>query len=395
MSALVQHGADAFVAERPANLARLRTFHTLDALRFVAAVVILLFHADFLFGVGMPAEGQIAVDLFFCMSGFIIAHRYDSDLREGMGAARFFAVRLVRLYPLYLLGTLLGVLPSIAMLIAGEPSALHLQRLASLPAALLMLPSHLALPATPVLYPLNFVAWTLTLEIVINTLYAASFRFWTLERIVVAVSLGLVALVATATTFGSLHVGFAWPHARGGVARVLFGFSAGVLIARLHRGGIVAPRLPWWLPIVATLLLLCLPPIGDRAVWELAACALAVPAIVAVAVATEPPRALRGSCAIGGLSSYLLYSLHAPLVGLFLRGEALLHLDLDRQTPAEGCAFALLLVALCVGAHLFYDKPVRRLFSSKLALAATRPRRDVVKAGAACGLPPLAPGAKL
>lgn len=371
MSGRAQHGVDAFAADRPAALARLRNFHTLDALRFVAAIVIVLFHANFLFGVAMPAEGQIAVDLFFCMSGFIIAHRYDGDLRAGMSTKRFVAIRLIRLYPLYLLGTLLGVAPSIVLLVAKSPSAFHLEMLASLPSALLMLPSRLVFPATPTLYPLNFVAWTLALEIAINTLYAATFGLWSVTRVTAAVVVGFVALAATAAAFGTLHVGFEWRHGVGGIGRVLFGFSAGVLIERLRRRGFVPPRLPWWLPIVAATLLFCIPPVGNRALWELGACALVVPMIVSFAVATEPPPALRSACAIGGLCSYLVYSLHAPLVGLFLRGEGLLHLDLERQTAAEGVCFALLLVALCAGAHLFYDRPVRRLLSLKLTQLST------------------------
>lgn len=371
MSALAQHGIDAFAADRPAALARTRNFHTLDALRFVAAVVIVLFHANFLFGVPMPAEGQVAVDLFFCMSGFIIAHRYDGDLRAGMGTGRFVVIRLIRLYPLYLLGTVLGVAPSIVLLVVKGSSAFHLAMVASLPSALLMLPSHLVFPATPVLYPLNFVAWTLALEIAVNTLYAASFGVWSLTRVAACVLVGLIALGVTAAAFGTLHVGFEWHHGAGGVSRVVFGFSAGVLIERLRRRGIVAPRLPWWLPVVAATLLFCVSPLGDRALWEFAACALAVPAIVFAAVATEPPPALKGACAVGGLSSYLVYSLHAPLVGLFLRGEALLHLDLDRQTAADGVAFALLLVALCASAHVVYDRPLRRLLSLKLSQPAT------------------------
>jgi peptidoglycan/LPS O-acetylase OafA/YrhL len=48
-----------------------REFHTLDGLRGVAALVVVILHAqtyDFLsFG---PKSGALAVDLFFCLSGF-------------------------------------------------------------------------------------------------------------------------------------------------------------------------------------------------------------------------------------------------------------------------------------------------------------------------------------
>ena len=367
LPAAARHGAEATAAERPAALARLRTFHTLDALRLVAALVVVLFHAGFVFGMARPAEGQIAVDLFFCMSGFIISHRYDGDLGAGMGVRRFLATRLIRLYPLFLLGTLLGLAPSLVTMAVNGASPFHVGLLASLPSALLMLPSHLVYPESRALYPLNFVAWTLALEIAINTFYAATFAFWSLRRILAAVTVGFVALSATAMVYGTLHVGFEWPNAAGGFPRVVFGFFAGVLIQRLHRQGIVAPRLPWWLLVAGALLLLCAPAVGSRALWELGACAVVVPLIVAAAITTEPPPALRSGCALGGLFSYLVYSLHAPFIGLFLHGETLLHLDVERQTPLDAVVFTLLLLALCAGAHGLYDRPVRRVLSRRLA----------------------------
>ena len=47
------------------------------------------------------------------MSGFIIAFRYDDDLRNGLSAADFLVLRLIRLYPLFLLGACLGLVPAL------------------------------------------------------------------------------------------------------------------------------------------------------------------------------------------------------------------------------------------------------------------------------------------
>ena len=123
MSALVDgrgvahHGADASIAP-----VRIRTFHTLDALRGVAAAAVLLFHAAFMYAIAPPAEGQLAVDLFFVMSGFIIAYRYDRDFARGMAVSAFVRLRLVRLYPLFFLGLVLGAVPPLAAFVTGAPN---------------------------------------------------------------------------------------------------------------------------------------------------------------------------------------------------------------------------------------------------------------------------------
>ncbi|MGO8013281.1 acyltransferase, partial [Rhizobium ruizarguesonis] len=54
----------------------------------------------------------LAVDLFFCLRGFVIGHAYEKKLiQESSISANDFAIkRLIRLYPLYLLGLLIGVL---------------------------------------------------------------------------------------------------------------------------------------------------------------------------------------------------------------------------------------------------------------------------------------------
>ncbi len=70
------------------------TYHFREALApFVPAAVL-----------AVAAHGALAVDLFFVMSGFIIALNYRKEFQaEGMGAyGRFLLLRLARIYPLHL-----------------------------------------------------------------------------------------------------------------------------------------------------------------------------------------------------------------------------------------------------------------------------------------------------
>jgi peptidoglycan/LPS O-acetylase OafA/YrhL len=50
-----------------------RKYETLDALRGVAAILVVLFHTSHAIGVVVP-NGYLAVDMFFVLSGFVIAH---------------------------------------------------------------------------------------------------------------------------------------------------------------------------------------------------------------------------------------------------------------------------------------------------------------------------------
>ena len=84
-----------------------RVFHTLDALRGIAAIGVLVFHMGPIFTPIAAPGGYLAVDLFFMMSGVVLSHAYEARFRAGMGTLDFMRARLIRLYPLYLAGALL------------------------------------------------------------------------------------------------------------------------------------------------------------------------------------------------------------------------------------------------------------------------------------------------
>ncbi|HKB95401.1 MAG TPA: acyltransferase family protein, partial [Rhizomicrobium sp.] len=61
-------------------------FASLDGLRGVCALTVLLFHADDLFHRGpIFQHGYLAVDMFFLLSGFVIALAHEDRLRAGAG----------------------------------------------------------------------------------------------------------------------------------------------------------------------------------------------------------------------------------------------------------------------------------------------------------------------
>jgi peptidoglycan/LPS O-acetylase OafA/YrhL len=81
-------------------------FSSLDGLRGLAAMAVMAYHVDHDW---MPG-GHLAVDFFFCLSGFVIALNYQDRMRGGaIGVVRFMALRLARLYPMVLAGALLAI----------------------------------------------------------------------------------------------------------------------------------------------------------------------------------------------------------------------------------------------------------------------------------------------
>ena len=58
-------------------------FLALDGLRGVAAFAVVLYHLGEVFGPPIPVNAPLAVDFFFMLSGFVLAHAYGERLRAG------------------------------------------------------------------------------------------------------------------------------------------------------------------------------------------------------------------------------------------------------------------------------------------------------------------------
>lgn len=82
-------------------------YDILDGLRGVAALVILLYHV--LEGCGVVlGHGYLGVDFFYVLSGFVIGYAYD-DRWGRMSAGGFFKRRIIRLHPMVIMGTAIGL----------------------------------------------------------------------------------------------------------------------------------------------------------------------------------------------------------------------------------------------------------------------------------------------
>lgn len=291
-------------ASPPGGLGRER-LAAFDGLRGVAALAVVAFHYD---TTGPMRLGYLAVDLFFLLSGFVVAAAYETRLRGGDGLAWFAGVRMARLYPLHLLGLALGA--GAFLILGAAPMAVA----GSFVASALFLPNPIL---SADLFPLNGPAWSLALEVAVNIVFAAgAYRISTrrLAAVVLAMAVALAAaiLIAESGSAGAEADTF-WI----GLLRVGFGFPAGVLIWRLHSAGALPrARLPAGLLLAAVLASFTAPSFNGLA--NIAIVLALYPAVVVLGLSATPPQGRAGwAYAFAGRASYACYALHMPLGALF------------------------------------------------------------------------------
>ena len=228
-------------------------YHVLDGLRGVAAIVILIFHYVEIhffqnWAANPMAHGLLAVDFFFCLSGFVIAYAYD-DRIERIGAAGFLRNRLIRLHPLVIIGTILGFLGMVFDPFAGDPirGGWGLMMIA-FAGSLLLIPTPILPRTGNCVFPYNSPAWSLFLEYVISVVYALFLRRLSNKWLCAHLMLFGVILFVVTRHIGEINYGWNGRTFWHGFIRVGYSFTAGMCIYRFNwiwenRGSLYLPLL--------------------------------------------------------------------------------------------------------------------------------------------------------
>jgi peptidoglycan/LPS O-acetylase OafA/YrhL len=335
----------------------MRPFHsTLSGLRGIAALCVVMLHLQPYFKPFSDPMGYAAVDLFFVLSGSVVAAAYGDRLRRGLGFWRFLLIRLIRLYPLYLLGTILTLLAALHatnQVVYTDPRAAIKIPLSTnlLLDAFLMLP---ALTRAPI-YPYDPPAWSLFFELLANIMYGAV--GWRARGPVLisilAASFAYFAFCANQGLIGILPAM---------IARVTFCHFAGVLIQQLPKP---AATLPAWalMMITAAILFERFPVTLSQPVY-VATIGLILPTLVYFSLHVEPRPTHRRAWNFLGQISYPLYIIHVPLAMLIISNipEPAAY-GLLQAAPLSG---PLLLAAAAVTSWLldrYFDHPIRGLLN--------------------------------
>ncbi|HEX4180958.1 MAG TPA: acyltransferase [Caulobacteraceae bacterium] len=344
-----------------------RHYRTIEGLRGVGAALIVMRHAPELFGGVRVPESFLAVDLFYLVSGFVVAHAYGERLARGGFAGRFMLTRLIRLYPLYLLGLAIGLAPAIIASVTDPEGWWSLPRVAEAAATgLFMIPLFPGLAANG--SSLDGPTWTLLWELVANLAYALAIRFMNLWALIATIVVCGAGVVFAEWRYGTLDVGFNPTDQWAALARVGFSFFAGVLLFRVAGEG--ERRSEWIAWALMALLAVALgfqPAAWAAGGYQLALVLVGFPALVLVAGRFEPSAISGRVFSFIGLMSYAVYLLHQPLAVLAREGLDRIDWDADDLIPwLTGPAFLAFLLILAWRLDKQYDAPARNWLRARL-----------------------------
>jgi exopolysaccharide production protein ExoZ len=290
-----------------------RNFLTIQALRAVAALLVVLLHAFETWGervdptaLGVNWEnGAAGVDIFFIISGFVMVISSRRLVDQAGAWLIFIRHRVVRIVPLYWLLTTVKILAVVALGGVVLRTGLDFNFVAG---------SYLFLPVTDSaghFRPILPVGWTLTYEFLFYLLFAAALAIRIDVLRIVVPGLGLIAVAALVRTD-------AWPAWTILLDTIVVEFVFGVILAKWTLRGF---RLPLAIACIFVFsgfgLILILPMISENArvlTWGIPAFV-----IVAGAVSLEPfvaPNLPRWLLTLGD-ASYSIYLSHGFVLPAF------------------------------------------------------------------------------
>ncbi|AZO10069.1 acyltransferase [Mesorhizobium sp. M3A.F.Ca.ET.080.04.2.1] len=344
----------------------------LDAIRGVAAISVMLYHfSPFLADGKVLPSSYLAVDLFFLLSGFVIAHAYDRKIENGMGFGAFVAIRLIRLYPLYLAGTLLGFFYLMVKnrLMPGEyvpMSEIGLQ----LTTGMFFIP--LVGEAYHTIFPLNPASWSLFFELIVNIAYVAIFFLLSKRVLTALIAVSLVLLIVASVVAGTLDFGMTGKTIISGLPRVTFSFFLSVLLCRSmgrFQGSLGFLRRGFWVEaaILLTLAVFAIAPAGGtRVAYDLACIVLVFPVMVVTGALGPTASLLSGFYGWLGRISYPIYIIHTPMLMIIAGAGKAVAVDPFAHHPWFGIVMAGAVIVIADIATRLYDEPVRRFLQRQM-----------------------------
>ena len=373
------------MAETPANLRTKSHYEILDGLRGVAALMVVAFHTFEAYGVGnrfrqLINHGYLAVDFFFLLSGFVVAYAYD-DRWGKMSQWDFYKLRLIRLQPMVIVGSVLGaalfyfqrspLFPLIAITPVWKMLVVMVVGFTLIP----LLPS-MDIRGWQEMHPLDGPAWSLFWEYVANILYAVGLRKLSNRAlgIFVLLAAGLLTHLAVLGGSGDLIGGWAVDpkNLHIGIARVLYPFFAGVLLMRLGKRIHVREAFP--LCSLLLILIFSLPRFGgpdhlwENGVYESFCVIVLFPVIVAMGAGDQiTGRFSTRLCKFFGDISYPLYITHYPLIYVYAAWAKRSHATASLGV-AVGALLLLTSVTIAYTSLKLYDEPVRAWLRRRVPL---------------------------
>jgi len=312
-------------------------------MRGIAAFAVVCFHLR----PGWFPSAYLAVDLFFILSGFVLAHAYGRKFDDGLSWTAFMKARVVRLWPLNAL--------AVAMMCVDQGVAGKLHATIALPQFFFV--PVLGTTSEP-LYPMNIPAWSLLFEMIVNFAWAVGWAFLRLYWLPTMVGLAAIAFVSSIIAHGSADLGCNWQTSVFGLVRAAYGFTAGLGLYACRGPGRdrPSPRICGILLVALATILLIKPLLPLRVPYDVIVTLGAAPLLVWLAAKFEPSEMGARIFSTLGTLSYPLYAIHWPL--LQITEELTERYHIARAVEHAAYLFALIPLALALG--LTYDPWLRK-----------------------------------
>lgn len=341
-------------------------FEILDGLRGIAALAVVVFHfMEWVFtdpSKNFIGHGFLAVDFFFCLSGFVIGYAYDNRIVK-MGMLNFFSSRIIRLHPLVIAGSVLGLLAFLFDPFGGHPELYSTGKIIlTFFCSLFLIPLPVIADRGFNLFSFNAPAWSLFWEYVANIVYA--FVLYRIARgyLLLLTLLSAVAIYYVAYHSGNLLGGWSGPTFWDGGVRIAYSFLAGLLIYRSN--WIIKNRLGF----IGLAILLLLAFIMPFSKWNWLSEPLIVlfyfPLLIALGAGATLAADLKKVCIFSGKISYPLYMTHYAVLWMF-GNYYTSHKPGNMHLTFIILSGLILLVGAAYLVMVFYDIPVRKYLSDK------------------------------
>jgi peptidoglycan/LPS O-acetylase OafA/YrhL len=341
-------------------------FEILDGLRGIAAIAVVVFHfMEMVFSdysKNFIGHGFLAVDFFFCLSGFVIGYAYDDRISK-MGVWEFFKSRIIRLHPLVIFGSVAGLLAFLFDPFGGHPELYGAGKV------VLMFLSSIFLIPYPVmaergfgLFGLNAPSWSLFSEYVANIFYALILYKISRRYLLLLTTLFAAVLCFVCHRSGDLMGGWGRDNFWDGFARIGFSFLAGLLVYRSN--WIIKSKLGF----IGLSVLLVLTFIMPYSKWNWLTEPIVVifyfPLLIALGAGATLTSGLKKLCVFSGKISYPLYMTHYVILWMFLN-YYISHKPGTTQLAFIITTGVILLIGFAYLIMVIYDIPVRRYLSNK------------------------------
>lgn len=198
----------------------------LDLLRITGAAIVVAHHFPAVVIGLAPRSAHLCVDLFFMLSGFVVATAYQRQLQQAGATRAFLCDRLVRFWPLHACALVLGALLASYALALNRHYMSVDEPIATLVAGLFFIPSGLGYA-----FALNPPAWSLAFEILINVAYAFASRHLSKKALKITAAVTAILFAKTVIAHGTADVGADYDTLLAGLSRIAYDFAAGLLIA--------------------------------------------------------------------------------------------------------------------------------------------------------------------